>query len=98
VLRPGSTQAVKIPHHYYAAEPGRRWQGAPGWLVDAVRHRWDLDLTGAPAGRHSAGADTVALWVWARLTDDRGGRRHRFSSGFRNGSFTGGRGFLGIFG
>jgi MoaA/NifB/PqqE/SkfB family radical SAM enzyme len=47
VLRPGSTQGVKIPHgHYQQLQQAAVGQECPGWLVDAVHRRWGLDLTG----------------------------------------------------
>lgn len=47
LLRPGSTQGVKIPHRYYAQlSQAVADEECPGWLVNAVRRRWDLDLTG----------------------------------------------------
>jgi MoaA/NifB/PqqE/SkfB family radical SAM enzyme len=51
VLRPGSTQGVKIPDRRYR-ELRQIAAGAvcPGWLVEAVRRRWGLDLTGRPLG------------------------------------------------
>jgi MoaA/NifB/PqqE/SkfB family radical SAM enzyme len=49
VLRPGSTQGVKIPHRYYTQlSQATAGEKCPGWLVDAVRRRWDLDLTAHP--------------------------------------------------
>ncbi|MGH3625040.1 MAG: radical SAM protein [Sciscionella sp.] len=49
VLRPGSTQGLKLPpRHYQQLQQASHDEACPGWLVDAVRRRWDLDLTGRP--------------------------------------------------
>ncbi|MGH3533187.1 MAG: hypothetical protein ACRDS0_09680 [Pseudonocardiaceae bacterium] len=49
VLRPGSTQGLKLPHrHYQRLQQAAAGEVCPGWLVDAVRRRWDVDITGRP--------------------------------------------------
>jgi uncharacterized Fe-S cluster-containing radical SAM superfamily protein len=48
VLRPGSARGLRIPHHRYL-ELRRAAAGGgscPGWLGDAVRHQWELDIAG----------------------------------------------------
>ncbi|MBV8542342.1 MAG: radical SAM protein [Pseudonocardiales bacterium] len=49
VLRPGSTQGLKLPHRrYQQLQQAAADEVCPGWLVDAVRRRWGVDLTGRP--------------------------------------------------
>lgn len=47
VLRPGSTQGVKIPgRRYRELRQVAAGEVCPGWLVESVRRRWGLDLSG----------------------------------------------------
>nr|WP_206441238.1 radical SAM protein [Streptomyces boncukensis] len=57
ILRPGSTQGVKVPVQRFAElrHAADEAQGPPVWLVEAARARWGLDLPEHPV------AETVRM-------------------------------------
>ncbi len=50
VLRPGSTQGLKIPLHRYSRlrQAAAGGEVCPGWLSDPVQRLWGLDIVGWP--------------------------------------------------
>ncbi|HZD14669.1 MAG TPA: radical SAM protein [Pseudonocardiaceae bacterium] len=49
LLRPGSTQGIKLPYRrYQQLQQATAGEACPGWLVDAVRCRWGVDFSGRP--------------------------------------------------
>ncbi|MGH3923368.1 MAG: radical SAM protein [Pseudonocardiaceae bacterium] len=53
VLRPGSPRGLKIPprKHLELEQAATADDVCPAWLVDAVRHSWNLDIAGRPVGK-----------------------------------------------
>src|SRR5207244_3165997 len=46
VLRPGSTRGLKIPYARYLELRHAGDAPCPGWLTEAVRRQWELDVAG----------------------------------------------------